>query len=295
MSQSPVRGGEDSLAIALGARIRHTRGVRGITLREMAIRLGVSPATMSAVENGRTGISALRLTEVARVLEVSTDELLSPAADGDGGAGVDVTSAGRAVEDWRRYDPLQFDAPLMAALEAFLEVGYHGSTMRDIARRAGLSVPGIYHHYASKQEMLLKILDISVGDLLRRSELVLVETGGDTGVDRFCRLVENLALFHTHRRELGFIGATEMRSLEEPGRSRIVAMRNRIQQLVDIEVERGVDEGAFVVDAPHEAARAVVTMCTGLAQWFSSDGPASPEQVAQWYVGYALGVVRHQE
>src|SRR5690349_17441747 len=132
MSQGPIRGGEEDLAIALGARIRQTRGVRGITLRELAVQLGVSPATMSAVENGRTGISALRLTEVARLLGVSTDDLLAPVPTDDvaGAAAPDTASS-----DWRHYDPLNFDAPLMAALEAFLEVGYHGSTMRDIARR----------------------------------------------------------------------------------------------------------------------------------------------------------------
>jgi AcrR family transcriptional regulator len=290
MSQSMVRGGEDSLAIALGARIRHTRGLRGITLREMAIRLGVSPATMSAVENGRTGISALRLTEVARVLEVTTDELLSPDAAG----GSDAVIADPATDDWRHYDPLRLDAPLVAALEAFLEVGYHGSTMRDIARRAGLSVPGIYHHYPSKQEMLLKILDTAMADLNRRCELVVAETSTGSCVERFSLLIENLVLFHTHRRDLGFIAATEMRSLEQPGKARIVAMRKRIQQLIDIVVERGHEQGIFTVDAPHEAARAVVTMCTGLAQWFSPAGTATPDQIAHWYVGYALGLVRHQ-
>ncbi|MDF2825067.1 MAG: TetR family transcriptional regulator [Mycobacterium sp.] len=292
MSQSSARGGEDGLAIALGARIRHTRGVRGITLRELAVRLGVSPATMSAVENGRTGISALRLTELARVLEVSTDDLLSPLGEGAGTDTVPNATGGPVSLDWRHYGPLPFDGPLTAALEAFLEVGYHGSTMRDVARRAELSVPGIYHHYASKQEMLLKILDATMADLTRRCELVLLDA--ESAVDRFCLLVENLALFHTHRRELGFIGATEMRSLEEPGRTRIVEMRNQIQRLLNVEVERGHEQGVFAVDEPHEAARAVVTMCTGLAQWYSPNGEATAEQVACRYVGYALGLVRHQ-
>lgn len=252
---------------------------------------------MSAVENGRTGISALRLTELARVLEVSTDDLLSPLAGGERAATVPTAPGESALQDWRHYGPLPFDGPLLAALQAFLEVGYHGSTMRDIARRAELSVPGIYHHYASKQEMLLKILDATMADLTFRCHLVLADAvlgDGESAVDRFCLLVENLALFHTHRRELGFIGATEMRSLEEPGRTRIVGMRNQIQHLVNVEVDRGHEQGAFAVDQPHEAARAVVTMCTGLAQWYSPNGEATAEQVARRYVGYALGLVRHQ-
>ena len=85
-----------------------------------------------------------------------------------------------------------------------------------------------------------------------------------------------------------------MRSLESPGRERIVALRSRVQQFFDAEVEDGVAQGVFSVTAPHEAARAVVTMCTGLAQWFSSSGPSTAEQVAAWYVEFALGLMHHQ-
>jgi len=208
-----------------------------------------------------------------------------------------VSSAGASIiadhtGDWRAYPPVALDAPLTAALEAFVEVGYHGATMRDVARRAGLSVPGIYHHYASKQEMLLTILVLTMRDLARRCYLVLEQTDGT--VERFCGLVENLVLFHTHRRDVAFVSASEMRSLEPSGRKHFAAMRNEVQLLVDTEVERGVAEGVFGVTAPQEAGRAVVSMCIGLAQWFSPTGPVSPEEVAAWYVDFALGVVRHR-
>lgn len=274
-------------SMVVGTRIRHARGERGITLRELANRLGVSPATMSAVENGRTGISVLRLNEVASILDITTADLLAPVDAVDAESCPSATST-----DWRHYEPLDLDVPMTAALEAFLQVGYHGATMRDIASRAGLSVPGIYHHYASKQEMLVKIFDTAVRDLTWRCERVRTEA--DDCVSRFRLLVENLALFHTHRRELAFVGASEMRSLEEPGRSRIMAGRSNIQQIIDAEVQRGCEQGVFAVDDPREAARAVVTMCTGLTQWYSPAGAASAEEVARRYVGYALGLVRYR-
>lgn len=282
-----VGGSMGQCPVTLGSRIRHTRGTRGITVREMAVRLGVSPATISAVENGRTSISAVRLTEVAQVLEVSIDDLLATGSDEPLPGG-----AVSAATQWRHYEPLRFDVPLTAALGVFLEVGYHGATMRQIAGRAGLSVPGIYHHYASKQDMLVKIFDAAVDELTARCELVLAET--EDCVERFRRLVENFALFHTHRRQLAFVGASEMRSLEEPDRSRIMSSRNRIQKFIDAEVGRGSQQGVFAVDDPREAARAVVTMCTGLTQWYSPAGTDSAEEVARRYVGYALGMVRAQ-
>ncbi len=40
-----------------------------------------------------------------------------------------------------------------AALSLFLEQGYHATSMRQIAERAGLALGGIYNHFASKEEM----------------------------------------------------------------------------------------------------------------------------------------------
>lgn len=194
--------------------------------------------------------------------------------------------------DWRSYPDLELVAPLPAALAAFLQYGYHGSTMREIARRAGLSVPGVYHYYASKQDMLVAILDLTMDDLLARSRAARAD--GTDVVQRFSHLVECLALFHTHRRELGFVGASEMRSLEEPQRERLAESRRLQQRMIDVEVQEACDAGLFAVARPRDAARAVVTMCTGLAQWFDPSGPVTPEGVAAQYVGFALSLVRYR-
>ena len=55
---------------------------------------------------------------------------------------------------------------------------------------------------------------------------------------------------------------------------------------------RGAQPGP-ATPRPYEAARAVVTMCTALPQWFSAAGPATPEQVAAQYVDFALALVRY--
>ncbi|MDN5931807.1 MAG: TetR/AcrR family transcriptional regulator, partial [Pseudonocardia sp.] len=186
---------------------------------------------------------------------------------------------------WREYGPLDFDPVLRAALDEILAIGYHAATVRGIAARAGLSVSGIYHYYTSKQHMLVTILDLTMADLLVRARAAYEE--GHDPVERFCLLVEALVLFHTHRRELGFVGAAEMRSLEPANRARIAELRTVQQRMVDHEVAEAVRLGRFRADHPHEAARAVVTMCTALPTWWRPDGPLSPEQVAAQYVGFA--------
>lgn len=286
----------------LGERLRGVRRSRGLSLRELARRLEVSPATMSAIENGRTSITAVRLARVAEVLGAGVEELLGPAPVEEIPRSGRIAPAApdrsrRTVQqnpvpavEWRRYSPLELDPPLMAALSAFLEFGYHGATMRDIAQRAGLSVPGVYHYYSSKQEMLVAILDFTMDDLLRRSTAARAD--GRDPVERFALLVECVALHHTHRRELGFVGASEMRSLVPRERARIAGARRRQQRMVDEEVEQAFLDGSFTVPRPHEASRAVITMCTALPQWFNGAGPATAEEVAAQYVEFALDLMR---
>lgn len=298
----PVAMPVEDLGAVLGERLRGIRRSRDLSLRELARRLEVSPATMSAVENGRTSITAVRLAHIAEVLGTRVEELLGPAPvdamlRGGRVAPSSPDRSRRTVQQnpvptvqWRRYSPLALDPPLMAALSAFLEFGYHGATMRDIARRAGLSVPGVYHYYSSKQEMLVAILDFTMEDLLARSTAARAD--GRDPVERFALLVECIALYHTHRRELGFVGASEMRSLVPRERVRVASARREQQRMVDEEVEQACLNGSFTIPRPHEASRAVITMCTALPQWFNGAGPDPAEEVAAQYVEFALNLMR---
>ena len=48
---------------------------------------------------------------------------------------------------------------LEAARHLFLAKGYNGSNLRDIAREAKVSMGGIYHHFASKEEIYQTLLN----------------------------------------------------------------------------------------------------------------------------------------
>ncbi len=275
---------------SLGASIRRLRTARGISLRALAAGLGVSPATLSAVENGHTGVSAVRVAAIAELLGVPVARVFDPDGRGPGpGVLTGLPAPGPAAPadgDWRRYGPLQLDPALTAALVGFVEVGYHGSTIRTIAARAGLSVSGLYHYYESKYDMLVALLDRTMADLDARVRAARAE--GEDPVQRVALLVECLALFHSHRRATAFLGASEMRSLAPADYQRVAAVRRAQQLAVDEEVAAAVAAGQLSVADPRAGARAVVTLCTAIPQWFRPDGPMTPEDVAGQYVDYAL-------
>jgi AcrR family transcriptional regulator len=65
-----------------------------------------------------------------------------------------------------------------AALDLFLEQGFHGTSMRQVARRADVALAAIYNHTPSKEALFVDLLS----DLIPHRKLVaaMSRAGGDT-------------------------------------------------------------------------------------------------------------------
>ena len=273
----------------VGSLIRRCRIAAGLSLRETARQVSISPATLSAIETGKTGVSIPRLHALATALGATVAQLigeqpLPEALPVDRRIG-EPASGGR----WREFPPLDIDPALRAAIDSFVETGYHGATMREIAHRAGMSVPGIYHYYRDKQQLLVRAFELTMDELDWR--VTAARSLGATGIERVALAVESLALFHTHRHKLAFIGASEMRSLEPANRAAITASSNRIQYLLDADIDAAVADGSVHPANARIAGRAIATMCTALPQWFRTDGTVTPEEVAVQYAEFALHIL----
>lgn len=194
----------------------------------------------------------------------------------------ETTDVQGTVRSWRDYSEGTPPPMLQAALDCFVESGYHGTKIRTVAASVGLSVPGLYHHYPSKHALLVSIVQFAMGDLLGRCESALREAGPSVE-ERFRLLIECLVLFHAHRSDLAFIASSEIRSLEGAAREEHIAARDRQQRMVDEIIEAGVAAGIFGTEYPHEASLAIVTMCTGVAQWYRLGGEITPEELALRY------------
>jgi AcrR family transcriptional regulator len=267
----------------VGAAVRAAREARGTSLRALAGELAVSPATLSAVENGHTPLTVDRLQQIADLLDVPAARLLS----GDVPAASPAASV--SAGDWRSFDGIAIDSVLEAATRVFVRRGFHASGMREVAAEAGLSVAGVYHHYPSKEQILVALLDVTMAEIGWRLEAARTE--GQTPVESFALMVEALALFHAVRGDLAFLGASEMRGITGTDRERVVGLRNDVQYALDRQAEVCLAEGTFHVDDLHTACRAIATMCTSLPAWFGLDGPLTAEQVAQKYASFALALM----
>lgn len=291
----------------VGRSIRLHRENRGISLRQFAARIRVSPATVSGIENGTTALSVERLFDIADELGIAPHRLLDDVEDvagaqslvrvggGDQCAGVVPDWAdlpGEREGRWREFLELPLDPALAGALIAFCDKGFHGSSIRDIADRAGLSVAGLYHYHPSKQAMLPALLDLTMADLVWRLDAARAGVRDDQS--RLHRTVECLALYHARRPRLAFLGASEMRSLSGGDRSRITLSRKGVQRILEDDIKA---VSASVDDVDRHVVtlgNAISTMCTSIAQWIHHDGAISPEQIALDYADAAVAMVRRE-
>ncbi|MFB9315797.1 TetR family transcriptional regulator [Nocardioides plantarum] len=283
----------------VGGAIRARRQEVGLSLRALAGRLGVSPATLSAVENGRTPLTVTRLHRIAELLDTTAPDLLSGPAGSSGSAAIPQVPASRGATPegrrgaWRDFSTISIDPVLEAAARVFVRQGFHATSMREVATEAHLSVAGVYHHHPSKERLLVSLLDLTLAEIGWRVEAARVE--GRDPVDSFARMVESLALFHAVRADLAFIGASEMRALGPQERTRITGLRDGVQHALDTQAAACLDVGAFEVDDARTTLRAIATMCTSLPSWFRPEGPLDAASVARAYAQYALTLMGHRE
>ena len=176
---------------------------------------------------------------------------------------------------------------LKAALDAFVEHGFHGTAVRDIASRADLSVAAIYYHFPSKLDILYSIMSVGADHLL--AELTAErDRSGDDAVAQFVAIVRTHVKFHMQRKAEYFVGNTELRSLDQTHRRAIVAKRDAIAALFVEVAERGLARGLFDTPWPRETVRAILTMCTSVAGWYRKNGAESPDTIADRYADMAL-------
>ncbi|AQA03255.1 TetR family transcriptional regulator [Mycobacterium sp. MS1601] len=180
-----------------------------------------------------------------------------------------------------------------AAVQNFQSRGYHGTSIRDIARDAGMTPATIYHYFPSKQRILQHIMEAAMKDVIASTNAALIQAG-NSPTEQLDALMRAWALFHTQRRAEALIGASEIRSLDDVGHRIVVALRDQQEQMFRVIIDRGVAEGAFTTAYPHEAARAIISMGSSIASWYRPNGHLTPEQIAQRYAELALGTVGAQ-
>jgi AcrR family transcriptional regulator len=196
------------------------------------------------------------------------------------------------LDDQKTPEPVGAPAILKHALAAFEEHGYHGTTVRDIGRRVGVTVPTLYYHFDNKQAILVELLMTSMEVLLARCRVALAEAGRNPA-DRFEALITTIVEYMAQGGSHGLLDS-EIRSLEPENRTKYIALRDELESQLHRIIADGITQRAFTTPYPVETGRAILTMCHSVPRWFNPDGPLTPQELAQRYVTIAFNAVGHR-
>ncbi len=170
---------------------------------------------------------------------------------------------------------------LAAAVQLFAQYGYHAATMRDIARISGIQAASIYYHYASKQALLVEIMDTHMRNLNANLQRIMQET---SSIElRLYEVIANHIRLHTTYKAEFFIIDTEIRALEEEQRGVILPLRDQYEMLLQGLLGEGMEQGILRQVDIKIASYALIAMCTEVATWFRPDGRLSVQQVIDIY------------
>lgn len=178
---------------------------------------------------------------------------------------------------------------LTAAAGAFADKGFHATTTRDIASRAGLSPAGVYVHFASKEELLHELSRGGHATALALVRTAAAEPG--TPSERLGRVMESFAIWHAEHHQVARVVQYDFPHLTPDHRVEVLALRKEIDAIVRGLLREGVDAGEFVVEDVHDTALALMSLCIDVARWYSPSITRTASQIGQTYAALGLRLV----
>ncbi len=173
---------------------------------------------------------------------------------------------------------------LQEAARLFREKGYRASTLRELARRSGVKGGSIYYHFTSKQEILYRIMDETMGNLLLGLEQETREEGDP--VRRLNRAIAFHIRYHLENQDETHVADTELINLEDDHRRQIVRRRADYERAFSGIIGEGARAGVMKVGNVKLASIAILQMCTGVPYWFNEGGALSVDEVVNRYIDF---------
>lgn len=182
------------------------------------------------------------------------------------------------------------DAILNAAIKAFDEYGYDGTSVRTISSAAQVSVSALYYHYGTKEQLFVEIMLRAISEIQAGIGSAL-DAAGDNPVARFAAATRAFVLYYTEPdyQAARRLADSQLRRLNKVNFERLVEERRKLSATFEALITDGANAGVFQVAQVGVVARAVIVLCRDVANWFHAPrAELSADEVADMYVGLAL-------
>jgi AcrR family transcriptional regulator len=178
---------------------------------------------------------------------------------------------------------------LDVATELFYEKGYHATTMREVAAGVGIKAGSLYNHFPSKEELLFRIAEGVMQDLLAAGREAVAAAPEPR--ERLRALVRAHVVYHAEQRFRAKVADDQLNALEPERRAAVVAVRDAYERLWRDVLDAGRGAHGWVVPDTPVVTFAITTMCTSVDVWYRESGRLTPSVVADVYEELVLGAL----
>lgn len=174
---------------------------------------------------------------------------------------------------------------LQHAAALFAEDGYQQTTTREIAAAAAVEQAELFHHFASKAEIMNAILKHDLGTAVEAAERQLAGEGSPSQ-RLFDYLVEDIAVACRSPYAMGVNAAARL--LKELDFAGARARSERLSDARAAIIQQGIAAGEFVEIDPQSASRVIEWTIEGLLTEVGSRVGVNPEETAREVAGFCL-------
>lgn len=188
-------------------------------------------------------------------------------------------------------DPSQGERPARAgsrkselialASRMFREHGYHGVGMRALADAAGMQAASLYHHFRSKEELLLHTIYVVDRDMVVEQMPLL--DGPGSHAERLAALVRAHITHIGANRDAWLVAGRELRALSPDRLEAVQSYRRDYQRRIARHIAEGVEAGEFDCPDPRLAGLAILDLINGPNEWFDPAGRLTIDEIADRY------------
>jgi AcrR family transcriptional regulator len=156
---------------------------------------------------------------------------------------------------------------LEASLRMFASHGFHGTSMRDLAKVLEIQASALYASFPSKDHLLAELVRIGHEQHLGSLRSALLAAGAKPA-DQLRALVRANALFHATYPHLAVVVNDELHALAPALAAPGLALRQQSVALLTEVIERGIELERFRVAHPSIAVAAIGAMSLRIPYWY---------------------------
>jgi AcrR family transcriptional regulator len=180
---------------------------------------------------------------------------------------------------------------LETALRLFASQGFHGTSIRDVAKELGLQPSALYSHFPAKENILAELVQVGHETLLEALRTALLNAGAEPA-EQVRALVRAHTVLHATHSQLAVVVNEELHALPPELAAPAMALRQQSSALLLEVIERGVAMGRF--STPHAVATAAAISAMGvrIPYWYEPSDTLDAEGLAEIHTELALRMLR---